>query len=89
MVMPIEPLTSMFSTMKNINHVVRTDFGDSESSINGRALDKPCQGILKDNDSGPISWIVTSEPTVEVLKYIGCVVFIKTEITKQSHKTIG
>ena len=89
MYMPLKYLTSKFATTQNMNHVARKAFGDSESFINVRALDKPYQGILQGNGSGPIAWTVTSTPEVEVLKDIGCGVSITTAITKQPNKTIG
>ena len=53
--MSLIPIKSIFKTIQKINHIVRTEYGNSTSFINENSEDKPYQGILQENGSGPIA----------------------------------
>ena len=72
-----------------MNHIMRTVFGDLQSSIKGLGLDKPYQGVLQGNVVGPITWVASSTLAVEVLKDRNCRVNIISAISKRLATTIG
>ena len=53
--MLIEPLTSIFIIIQQIEHIVRIVFRDSKSYIYRRGELKPHQGIFQGNGGGSIT----------------------------------
>ena len=82
--MLLTPILSMFSTLQSIKYIIRTAFGDSDSSIDEVSLPKAFQEILQGNGSSLISWVVTSIPMVATLKVQGCGTMITSTISKES-----
>jgi hypothetical protein len=59
----------MFGTLKQVDHYVRTNFGDSSKSYT--CLEIPFQGIYQGNGAGPGIWMLVSIPIINMLKATG------------------
>ena len=68
--------------------MIRTEFSDSTSSINGNSLSKPYQEILQGNGSKSITWVLISAPAVEILDKQGYRLSVTSAITKQHSKLV-
>jgi hypothetical protein len=53
---PKPALQSMLETIQEMEHHIRTAFGDSEGSYGGNDVQPPPQGILQGSGSGPAGW---------------------------------
>ena len=58
-------------------------------TINGRYYDKPYQGTLQENGSGPITWVLTNAPMVNVKQKKGFGVKVTTVISKITNQVIA
>lgn len=54
----------MFSTLQNLEHTVRTVYGDSAQAYGGPIWVVPMQGIGQGNGTGPMLWAVVSTPVL-------------------------
>ena len=81
--MPIKPLIAIFGTIQKINHYIRTTFRDSTQYINRLEEEKLNQGILQGNGVGPIAWIVTNIPQINILNKAEHVVLTVSMIKKK------
>ena len=79
----------MFRTTQQAEHFIRTTFGDSTLSINGRNLIKPYQGILQGNGAGPVTWMVVNAPMIEVQRKKGFGVKFHSAISKDPAHVVG
>ena len=53
--MPAAPIISMFKTTQEMEHLVRTAYGDSDSKISSSEEEIPNQGVLQGNGSAPVA----------------------------------
>ena len=53
--MPRAPIISIFRMIQEAEYYIRTAYGDSTITINGRLEEKLYQGILQGNGSGSIT----------------------------------
>jgi hypothetical protein len=56
---------SMFETLQQLRHHVRTRYGDSKESYDAAASDIPIQGLGQGNGAGPTIWALISTPVFE------------------------
>ena len=80
---------SMFSTVQQEEHHIRTAFGVSRISVNIRSERKVYQEILQGNGAGPISWAATNTSMVSIQRKKAFVVKCISIISKVSVKLIG
>jgi hypothetical protein len=59
----------MFGTLKQVEHYVRTNFGDSTKSY--ACIEIPFQGVYQGNGAGPGIWMLVSIPIINMLKAAG------------------
>ena len=85
---PRAPVVSMLQTMQGTEHCIRTVFGDSSITINGRDSDKPYQGMLQGNGSDPVTWALINAPMVDVQRKKGFGVKFATAISKTTDQVI-
>jgi hypothetical protein len=81
---PLPPIICMFVTLQNLEHHVRTVYGDSEQFYCGAKPDLwavPAQGVGQGNGAGPQIWAVVSTPVLNMLREEGFGVFFKTAIS--------
>jgi hypothetical protein len=67
-------INSLFDTLQNATHQVRTAYGDSDFTYGGETWDKPMHGVGQGNGAGPAIWAVVSTPILNMLrsKGLGC-----------------
>jgi hypothetical protein len=59
----------MFRTLEQVEHYVRTNFGDSTTSY--ACTEIPFQGVYQGNGAGPGIWMLVSIPIINMLKAKG------------------
>ena len=64
---PVEPIICMFTTIQNLEHRIRTVYGDSEIGFSGKLFTVPIQGVGQGNGAGPQIWAVVSTPIFDML----------------------
>ena len=50
---PPEPIVCMFTTIQNLEHCVRTAYGDSAATFSGQMWVVPMHGLGQGNGAGP------------------------------------
>ena len=68
---PKPALQSMLHTIQDMEHHIRTAYGDSDTGYKRQAGDKPPQGMLQGNGAGPAGWFSISTIIIEELKKAG------------------
>jgi hypothetical protein len=68
---PKQPIQMMFRTIEDLEHFVRTIYGDSEISFGGSGWIYPCQGVGQGNGAGPPIWAFVSTPLFDKLRAEG------------------
>jgi hypothetical protein len=66
---PKETCKMMFGTLAQVEHYVRTNFGDSTTSY--ACFEIPFQGVYQGNGAGPGIWMLVSIPIINMLKTAG------------------
>lgn len=66
--MPIEPITCIITTIQEMEHYIRTGFGDSDQTMTGDP-NIPFQGILQGNGCGPVLWLAVSTPLLDMMRH--------------------
>ncbi len=66
---PKETCQMMFGTLAQVDHYVRTNFGDSKASY--ACFEIPFQGVYQGNGAGPGIWMLVSIPIINMLKAAG------------------
>jgi hypothetical protein len=61
----------MFSTLQNLEHTIRTAYGDSEETYGGDLWVIPIQGVYQGNGAGPLIWAVVSSPLLDIMQEEG------------------
>ena len=64
---PKPALTSMIDCIQQMEHFIRTGFGDSETSY-GNEEGPPPQGLLQGNGAGPAGWFSISTRLIKLLR---------------------
>ena len=76
-----ETINCTFSTLKNMVHSVRTDFGDSDNTYRGDIweilLKPPPHGLGQGNGAAPSIWAIVSSPATNCLREAGHVAVFK------------
>jgi hypothetical protein len=68
---PRPALQSMIETIQEMEHHIRTSFGDSKSSYGPNPTGPPPQGILQGNGAGPATWTAITAVLVKCMKAEG------------------
>jgi hypothetical protein len=71
----------LFGTLQDIQHYIRTSYGDSASSYG--TIQIPLQGVLQGNGAGPAIWLVISIPIINMIKAEGFGLRCWTAITDE------
>ena len=78
---PTEPVVCMFTTLQNLEHHIRTVYGDSSVSFSGKLWAVPIQGIGQGNGSAAQVWALVSTPLLNILREEGHGVCFQTAIS--------
>ena len=88
--LPIEPITCMIITIQQMEHIIRTGFGDSDMTMSGaEETDIPFQGILQGNGSGPVLWLAVSAPLIEMMRTRGHGIKYQTPLSYEKDELVG
>ena len=79
----------MFSTLQNLEHTIRTAYGDSKETYGGDLWVVPMQGVYQGNGAGPLIWAVVSSPLLDIMREEGFGTFFKTSISSQAIRFVG
>ena len=86
---PVEPIICMFTTIQNLQHRIRTIFGDSEIGFSGATYVVPIQGVGQGNGAGPQIWAVVSTPVFNMLRSMGFGAYLKATISGDRVEFVG
>lgn len=68
---PKPALQSMLTTIQEMEHYIRTGFGDSDDSYGQQPHELPPQGILQGNGAGPAGWFAIATVIINAMKRQG------------------
>ena len=86
---PVAPIVSMFSTIQNLNHHIRTIHGDSTISFTGKNWNTPIHGVGQGNGAGPQIWAAVSTPLLNMVRSEGGGAQFCSSISSQSLEFVG
>ena len=86
---PVEPIICMFTTIQNLQHWIRTVYGDSEINFSGALYAVPFQGIGQGNGASPQIWAVVSTPIFDMLRGMGYGAYLKAAISGERLQFVG
>jgi hypothetical protein len=76
------PIRSTLETLQQLQHHIRTAFGDSEDFYEA-SLGQPLQGVVQGNGGGPTGWGSVSTPVINMMRSAGYGFQHWTAISKQ------
>ena len=68
---PNPALQSMVEPIQEMDHYIRTTYGDSDTSYGNEAHLPPPQGILQGNGAGPAGWTSIATLMINIMKKEG------------------
>jgi len=77
---PFTAADSMITTIHEMNHHVRTMYGDSKTSASRASWQAPITGIGQGNGAGPHIWAAVSSPMFDIMRLDGFYAHIITSI---------
>ena len=86
---PEAPILSMFSTIQNMKHYVRTSYGDSDQWFGGTEWTIPVHGVGQGNGAGPAIWAAVSTPVLNLMRDEGFGTDFSAAISKESIQFVG
>ena len=86
---PVEPIVCMFTTIQNLQHRIRTVYGDSDLTFSGAMYVVPIQGVGQGNGAGPQIWAVVSTPVFNMLRSMGFGAHLKATISGERLEFVG
>ena len=86
---PQEPIVCMFTTIQNLEHCIRTAYGDSVVTFSGQLWAVPMHGLGQGNGAGPQIWGVVSTPVIALLHDEGYGAFFKASISGTELSFVG
>jgi len=69
---PRPAIMSMISTIQQMQHYIRTAFGESEQSYGPNPSGPPPQGLIQGNGAAPAAWSAITAILVDCMKSEGC-----------------
>ena len=86
---PLEPLVCMFTTIQNLEHHIRTIYGDSDLNFSGKLWVLPIQGIVQGNGAASQVWAIVSTPVLNIMRAEGYGVCFHTALTATEIHFVG
>ena len=86
---PVEPIICMFTTIQNLEHRIRTVYGDSDTGFTGKLFTVPIQGVGQGNGAGPQIWAVVSTPIFDMLRSMGFGAHFQATISQEQLHFVG
>ena len=82
-------IQSMFMTIQNMQHHIRTSFGDSKGSFGGKEYSLPPRGSIQGNGASPLLWAAISSILFLCLRKRGKGATFISPITSEAMKIMG
>ena len=79
----------MFTTIQNLEHHIRTLYGDSTVSQGGNLWVLPVSGVGQGNGAGPAIWAVVSTPVLDMMRAMGFGAIFKTAMSGDTIQFVG
>jgi hypothetical protein len=79
----------MFTTLQNLEHTVRTIYGDSETGYGGTLWVVPSHGLGQGNGAGLTTWAVVSTLFLNQMRQRGFRLFYQTCISNEDLHFVG
>jgi hypothetical protein len=79
----------MFTTLQNLEHTVRTIYGNSDTGYGGTLWAVPSHGLGQGNGAGPTLWAVVSTPLLNQMRQMGFGFFYQTCILNEELHFVG
>jgi hypothetical protein len=86
---PASACICVFTMLQNLNHTVRTIYGDSKSGNGGTLWAVPCSDAGQGNGTGPAIWAVVITPVLKMLKDEGFRFMYKKSIEGKELHVVG
>ncbi len=86
---PEGPIICMFTTIQNLEHHIRTLYGDSTVSQGGNLWVLPVSGVGQGNGAGPAIWAVVSTPVLDMMRAMGFGAIFKTAMSGDTIQFVG
>ena len=86
---PLPPIICMFSTLQNLEHCIRTAYGDSKLAYGGILWVVPMQGVMQGNGAGPAIWAIVSTPLLNMMREEGFGTHFSTSLTGDRVNFVG
>jgi hypothetical protein len=79
----------MFTTLQNLEHTIRTIYGDSETGYGGTLWTVPSHGLVQGNGAGPTIWAIVVTPLLNQMRQRGFGFFYLTCISNEELHFVG
>ena len=79
----------MFSALQEMEHLIRSAYGTSQTGYNNDLWVVPIQGICQGHGAGPAIWALVSTPILKIMKKQGCGTFFKASISGHEIRLVG
>ena len=86
---PPAPIVCMFTTIQNLEHRIRTIYGDSKIGFSGALWAVPIQGVGQGNGAGPQIWAAVSTPVLNLLREEGYGAYFQPAISAEKLSFVG
>ena len=88
---PRTAVESMFGTIRQLQHAVRTSFGDSEETFGGEdwRILNPLHGVGQGNGAGPAIWAVISSVLFDYIRDKGYGMHLRSPLSKLALNLAG
>jgi len=86
---PEAPIVSMFRTIQDMKHHVRTSYGDSEQWIGGPEWTTPVHGVGQGNGAGPAIWAAVSMPVLNLMRSEGFGTHFRSALSDEDIRFVG
>jgi hypothetical protein len=75
--------------LQNLEHNVRTAYGDSGETYGSNLRVIPMQGVYQGNIAGPLIWAVVSSPLLDIMQEVEIGTLFKLSISSQNIHFVG
>jgi len=82
-------VASMITTIHDMQHHIRTTFGDSAQAATRQSWQAPIAGIGQGNGAGPQIWAAVSSPMIEIMRSDGFYAQVVSAISLISRQIVG
>jgi asparagine N-glycosylation enzyme membrane subunit Stt3 len=86
---PASACICVFTTLQNLQHTVRTIYGDSKSEYGVILWAVPYSDVGQGNGAGTVIWEVVSTPVLKMIKDEGFGFMYKTSIERKEIHFVG